>query len=309
MPERPYQKKKQQKTSIWTIVESEQDFERMVSRPIFTPLRDLGLDGWTHWPSPYNFQAHITQLACEPTWQAKVELYATGFAWWFWSNLVPSPVELTRKLFLGGYKCGFYLPIRFKSPLTFFIGQGGVTFLAELIRPVTTFFFYWWLASSLFAALDTYHTVQMLEDECQNEGFFTLLGGAETSVNSSGDYEGVGMQVLSDPFGRHVTASGVDVHNTVWTYDTFAYFNPMGNHVDSIVVEIRIGTVVYSTSLLNAPTGDQDLAITVSAKNVAGDPPEIVYAVMHINGFGPWNGTYAKAKFGRVTVHGIPIPP
>jgi len=309
MPERPQTKKKQQKTSIWDIVDDVQAFEKTVSRPIFTPMRELGLDGWSHWPTPYNFQTKITQLACEPTWQAKIELYATGFAWWFWSNMIPSPVELTRKIFLGGYKCGFYLPIRLKSPLTPFIGQGGVTFLAELIRPVTTVFFYWWVASSIFAALDTYHTVQQLEEECQDEGFVCLLRDAQADVISSGTYDGINMQVISDPFLRHVVNSGVDVHNTVWTYNFFGYFNANGNQVDSVRVEIRIGTVTFASTEITdfTPGGDQPL--TVEAKNVAGDPPEIVYARMFINGFVWGGGPRGLAIFRRCTVSGIPFIP
>jgi len=107
MTQQPIDKKPKPPTSIWEISSEFDRLSKAVSRPIFQPLRELGLDGYTHWPSPYNFQKNIKVLACQDGWVAEIELYATAAGYFFWSNLVPSPVEITRKLFLGSYKCGF----------------------------------------------------------------------------------------------------------------------------------------------------------------------------------------------------------
>jgi len=308
MPERPQTKKKQQKTSIWDIVDDVQAFEKTVSRPIFTPMRELGLDGWSHWPTPYNFQTKITQLACEPTWQAKIELYATGFAWWFWTNIVPSPVEITRKVLLDSYKCGFYLPIKVKSPLQFFIGKGGVTFLAELARPITTFAFYWWVASSIFAALDTYHTVQILEEECQTQGFACLLGPTGAAFFTNGIYEGPGMPVISDPFGRHVTASGVHVHNTVWDYNLFGSYHTGGNTFDRISISIMVGAQELSTIELSGAPSTELINFSIDCNNHTEGPT--AYARIKFEGrHDPWNGVFGRINFTRATVNGIPFAP
>jgi len=98
MTNRPISKKKKQPSSIWEIQSEIEKYENAISRPIFEQLGQYGLDGWTHWPTPINFELRVRQLACEPTWQAKIELYATGAIWFFWTNLIPSPVEISRNL-------------------------------------------------------------------------------------------------------------------------------------------------------------------------------------------------------------------
>jgi len=291
---------------MWDVVDYYNRKSSEVSRPIFEPMSSLGLDGWTHWPSPYNFQLHIQQLACEPTWQARVEMYATGFAWWFWTNIVPSPVEITRKILLDSYKCGFYLPIKIKSPLNYFIGKGGTMFLAEVARPITTFAFYWWVASSIFAALDTYHTVQILEEECQTQGFACLLGPVSAGFISNGIYEGPGMPVISDPFARHVTASGVNVDNTIWDYNLFGHYHTGGNTFSRISIRIMVGSNVIAEEVLSGAPSREPQYFSISAH---GNGPDdlIAYAQFKLEGMSPWNGSFGFIQFTRATVNGMPF--
>jgi len=308
MTTQPLSKKKKQPSSIWEIQQRIEKYENAVSRPIFETLADYGLDGWTHWPTPMNFAVRVTQLACEPTWQAKIELYATGALWFFWTNLIPSPVEITRKLFLGGYKCGFYLPIRFKSPLNFIIGQGGTTFLAELARPITTFAFWWWVGSSIFSAIDIWTTVAQLEDECHTEGFSVLLRDGAGAFNASGSYQGAGMQVIEDDFLRWEGASGVDVHNTVWTYDIFGRFHTGGNLVDHMDCQIKIGSTIIAEVDFGAQQTTDWVTFNVSAKGSAG-PIAVAFAVLHIDGYHQSTAQFGFMEFQRVTANGIPYAP
>jgi len=308
MTTKPYSKKKKQPTSIWDVVDTYNRGSAKINRPIFEPLADLGLDSWTHWPSPYNFQMHITQLACEPTWQAKVEMWSTAFGWWFWSNVVPSPVEISRKILLDSYKCGFYLPIKVKSPLNFIIGSRNTVFLAELARPLTKFAFFWWISSSIFAALDTYHTVQVLEEECQTQGFACLLGPVDANFFTDGIYEGPGMPVISDVFNRHVTASGVDVHDTVWDYNLFGWYHTGGNTFDRISISILVGTVELQTVELSGAPSFEPIYFDISCNNHSEGPT--AYARIKFEGrHNPWNGIFGHVSFTRATVNGMPFAP
>jgi len=304
MPTKPRSKKRQQKSSIWEIVDSEQAFEKHASSEIFTPLRELGLDGYTHWPSPINFRYEIEELACQNTWQARIKLYGLTAAWWFWSNLVPSPVELTRKFLLGGYKCGFYLPIRFKSPLTIFVGDEGVEFFAEIARPVTTFFFYWWVASSLFSALDTWHTVQLLVDECKNEGWECLKANGAQPANISGLTQGAGWIVLDDTFHKSGPISGVKVDDSVWDATGYVQVDTKGNPIDHIWLHIGdLGTWDQTVEIAVSPGGT--LASGFIKHHGVTHGPRTIGLWCEVHFSGPWNGTFADIQFRRFTVTGV----
>jgi len=308
MVSQPVHKKKRQPSSVWEIEQQFNKYSNAISRPVFEPLAKYGLDGWTHWPTPMNFQARITQLACEPTWQAKIEMYATGALWFFWTNVIPSPVEITRKLFLGGYKCGFYIPIRIKSPLNFFIGAGGTQFLAELAAPITRALWMWWVASSLFSALDIWQTVTMLEDECQTNGFNVLLANGGGAVNGSGSYQGAGMDVIQDEFLRAAGGSAVDVHNSIWTYNAFCSFNPMDNPIAYVDLQIKTGVTILAELRIDNPAGTNPLPMNLDAEGTMGDSGN-VYAIMHWEFSGPWNLQYGQVLFSRCTGNGIPYVP
>jgi len=302
MTQLPVDKKRNQRTSIWEIVDNVQDLERTVSRPIFTPMRELGLDKWSHWPSPYNFEGRIRVLACKDGWQAEVELYATAFAWWFYSNVVPSPVEITRKIMLGGYRCGFYTPIRIKSPLSFFIGDKGVKFLAERLRGPLTVLFWWWVASSLFAALDTWHTVQLAKAECDEAAWECLLGNGWQTINIPGFYMGGEWEVLSDTEGHHLGGSNVAVFAGTATASGWVSVEPRGMNITSVVIEIRTpGGVEHRQEI----TGPGDDGLWHGSHTVDFDAPHAGVASLWVQVFGTFvPGGTARLDFSRFTVTG-----
>jgi len=166
--------------------------------------------------------------------------------------------------------------------------------------------FYWWVASSLFAALDIWQTVAILEDECQNEGFSVLLRDGGGAFNGSGAYQGAGMQVINDDFNRWQGASGVDVHNTVWTYDIFGRFHTGGNLVDNLDCQIKIGTTVLAEVDFGAQQTTEWVDFSVSAEGQAGDIAT-VFAIFHINGYHQSTAQFGWIDFRRVTATGIPF--
>jgi len=302
MTQLPVDKKQDQKTSIWEIVDDVQAFEKTVSRPIFTPMRELGLDKWSHWPSPYNFEARIRVLACKEGWQAEVELYATAFAWWFYSNVVPSPVEITRKVMLGGYRCGFYTPIKIKSPLTFFIGNKGVKFLAEVLRKPLSVLFWWWVASSIFAALDTWHTVAEAKEDCDAAKWECLLGNGFNTISIPGFYQGAQWDVLSDTDNHHLGASNVAVFAGTATASGWVSVVPNGMIIHSVIIEIRTpGGVVHAQEI----DGRSDDGIWHGSHTVDFDAPFAGLCALWVRIVGTFvPGGTARINFDRFTVTG-----
>lgn len=200
----PSTRKGKQRSSIWEINETKESYESVVSRAIYTPLRAVGVDGWTHWPMQPNFVKNVRVLACEDTWQAEIELYARMYAQFAWTTFVPSPVEVTRKLLLGGYKCGFYLPVKFKSPLNFFIGEGGTKYLAELAGPFTRALWWWWVIGSAWNALTTYQTIQDYKKDC-DYNYNCSIGNASANFGTaSGGGTPAGYDVISDELFHYV---------------------------------------------------------------------------------------------------------
>jgi len=155
---------------------------------------------WTHWPNPFNSVKNITVLMCnDGVWLASIELYAELVASFFWTNFVPSPVEIFRKTFLGGYRCGFYLKIRGFSPGDLIWGGRTTRVLAEIAHPGLVGLFYWWLASTAIAALDAWTSVVYAEESCGLTLGDCLAGSGAGFLIVEGDGSSTGFDVIYDP--------------------------------------------------------------------------------------------------------------
>ncbi len=123
---------------------------------------------FTHWPDPFKGMVkNIDVWACEGTWQAYIEIAGAEFGDWFWTNFVPSPVELLRKSVTGSYKCGFYLLDHLNSPLDIVWRDGSVSAgLAEITSPAVVGLFYLWAAETAYNALSRWSTVLYAFDMC-----------------------------------------------------------------------------------------------------------------------------------------------
>jgi len=290
MPEKPVDKKKKPPTSIWEISNEFDRLSNMVSSPVFTPLRELGLDGYTHWPSPYNFQRQIKIKACQDGWIAEIELYANVAAYYFWTNLLPSPVEITRKLFLGQYKCGFYLPIRFKSPLQFIIGKGGVKALAWIARPFTRVLFWWWVASSIFAAFDTYQMVVEAKEDCPTDFDEVICENADRIFNGNGSIAAWTWASESDP-GNHSppSSSAASFYSGPISASFAVQVEPRGMTSGSWWLSIGDGLGHFYAEGDHHDWNDDNQEDYITAESTIVDPAQIVcyFNILNVN----WAGT------------------
>jgi len=142
------------------------------------------------WPNPVNYITNYEILACEDTLYAHIVFAAGVFSAYAWGTFVPSPAELTRKLVLNNYKCGFYFGPKVKSPLRLFFAPGSVQMIAEIARPFTRFLWYWWIAESAFGAFDAWQTV-MHKDEFCDEHACTMVASDLTGLMVPGNHTGV----------------------------------------------------------------------------------------------------------------------
>lgn len=148
--------------------------------------------GFRSWPDPTaGFVQDIKVLACQDTWQAEVTMYGLAAAHWAWSAFIPSPVEITRKTLTGSYKCGFYLGLKFSSPIDkVFRAPGASKMLMEITRPVTTGLFYFWAASTYFSAFNTWQSLIYAGQMCGLDHDECALSDGEGSYFAGGAING-----------------------------------------------------------------------------------------------------------------------
>lgn len=206
---------------------------------------------FTHWPSPFaNMVKKLDVIACEHTWQARMEFWTKTAAEFFFTSFVPSPVELTRKFVLGSYKCGFYLPIKVKSPLDIiWRGTKPAVFYGELARPLTTGLFYFWAASTIFEGLNTWTSGIYRGEFCDIDGNETLLrDGHGTFPTGSGFRSGSAalFQVMYDPQNRYDGSGGTILvaQPSSTNVNAFGFIETNASTLTNVQVGIKIGGVV-----------------------------------------------------------------
>jgi len=158
-----------------------------------------------HWPNPFrNMVSQIDVLACEGTWEAMFTMYGIGLGNWFWSNFIPSPYEITRKVFTGSYKCGFYFGPKIKSPLDLVWRNGTASqALGSMLAPVTRGLFYLWAGQTIWEGLSTWQSMMYAMEICDWDGNTTTLRDSHAPIASpfSGGTP-VFATVMYDPRGR-----------------------------------------------------------------------------------------------------------
>jgi len=171
---------------------------------------------YTHWPNPFaGLIKHFHLTACEDKWLAQVEFWGlTAMSFWF-ANQFPSPVEMTRKLTMGGYKCGLYGVKVKKGPMDLIWKDGRASkALIGISAPLTTGLFYWWAASTAYSALDTWQSLLQEVKLCDAEGNECILSNGDGPVTGgAGDFNG-------EPALYHTD------------YDPMGRYPPLGSHVE-----------------------------------------------------------------------------
>jgi len=141
------------------------------------------LQPYPRYPSPlHGMVSQIDVLACESSFVAMAKIIAIEGADWWWSNFIPSPVEITRKTFTGGYKCGFYGTTKVKSPMDILFRQElGINkfgrhylpmsrVIAGMVSPITTGLFFMWISQTAFDFLSRWMSVIYAMELCGTEG-------------------------------------------------------------------------------------------------------------------------------------------
>jgi hypothetical protein len=131
-------------------------------------LSDFKDRGFKSWPNPFDgMLKDIDVLACQDTFQAKVKMVGIEFANWFWTNIVPSPVEITRKTITGSYKCGFYLNTKWGSPVDIPWEDAGVSeMLLEITSPAVQALFFLWASETTFDAVSRAQSIVYAMEKC-----------------------------------------------------------------------------------------------------------------------------------------------
>lgn len=207
------------------------------------------------WPNPFrNAVKRIDVLACEDTWQAKVEMYVAAFGSWFWSSFVPSPVELTRKTLTGSYKCGFYMKTKFRSPLDIVWKDGRTSqMLMEVLRPIATGLFYLWAAETTFEAMSTWSSITYAMERCELENNECLLrDGLSPMPQGLHSGNSAFMSAIWDPRSWGVLPDGAIDCGESYRVTVFAcgYIQPEGHAIEDCKIELLNGTEVLAVDRL-----------------------------------------------------------
>jgi len=221
---------------------------------------DFAKSGYTRWPNPFTGMVKdIDVLACQDTWQAKVTMYGGVIGNWFWSNFVPSPVEITRKTLTGSYKCGFYFLPEFGSPIDVIPGvEGAGEMLLEISSPAVELLFYIWAAETVFSGLDAWQSIIYAQAKCGLDHDECLLMDGEASAFAGGAHFGTPNAFTEIQDRRHMYEPfGGDVSTFAPGYlrlNAVGYVVNGGCNVSENIVSFMAGTTI-----LNGGTCFQDL--------------------------------------------------
>jgi len=211
---------------------------------------------WTHWPNPFGRIKNITVHMCnDGIWLAEIEFYAAIAASFFFTNLVPSPVEIFRKTFTGGYRCGFYLKVLKWSPGDIIWGAGTTRIIAQMIGPFFAAVYYWWLASTVIEALDTWTSVIYAEEMCGLKVTDCLAADGAGSLIVIGDGSSTGFEVFYDP-SNLFNGIGSFIQPGVEGYYAFASFTV----TNQALITLNYRVYLSNCNGDNASSGTESLA-------------------------------------------------
>jgi len=171
-----------------------------------------GIYKYTKWNNPFgNGAEEVQTIACEGELLFDVKMLAPGIGSWFFSQFVPSPVELIRKTVVGGYRCGFYLRVKVKSPLDIIWRKGDASrFLARIARPFITPVFWLWGMQTIWEGLSMWQTMIFAAETCDESQDECITSGGQTTIrtppNGAGNAQ-AGLDIW-DPNGWHEGLEG-----------------------------------------------------------------------------------------------------
>jgi len=213
--------------------------------------------GWNRWPAPHNWITDIKVLVCnQDTVIMQIKLAFALAAEMFWTSFVPSPREVERKFFTGGYRCGFYLDVKFKSPVEIIFGRGTSTVIAEVARPFATGLFYFWLQQTAITALSSFTTLIYPMLYCEDGIGDGLRRGDRGSI-SQGSQEGCpGLGVyMFDRWGfMNLTDAGVFLPPGYFHVYVAWFVEPSGNPFTHLNLGLGLNGVAWHMHTMDPPT-------------------------------------------------------
>jgi len=227
---------------------------------------------------------NVSVLACSDKMLIKVEMWTMVLGRWWFSNFIPSPVEITRKLVSGGYKCGFFLPIKVRSPLDIIWSDGAAAqAVLEMSRPVTTALFAMWATTTIFEGLDIAHTLFLAMQSCDDEANTAVMKEGAAYFPSN---EQVGTAVFYtttwDPNGLCDHNPG-DIRYPIGNVQVGAigFVTNTGSNIEELDISLDTNGVLYDHKPLSAPAIGERVAFNLSAEFNA-DSAGAVTIRMHI---------------------------
>lgn len=210
---------------------------------------------YTHWPNPFNGAVKaVNEMACEHTWQATVAFIGVNAASFFYSNFLPSPVEITRKAVFGQYKCGVYfVPHKQKGLLDVIWADKRAGRVAiEIAAPLTRGLFYWWAAETAIAALQQWSTMIYQSEVCDPTGRECLIANGQASWGGgSGHIEGgpVLYNKIYDPLDRYpFGGAAIDIPgNFNVAAQAFGYIQMASSTLHNARVAMRVNGIDYGS--------------------------------------------------------------
>lgn len=213
-----------------------------------------GVWKYTRWNDPFKGGIDkFSQVACEGEILAIMEGVGLQFGSYFFTTFVPSPVEIARKTLLGGYRCGFYLGVKVKSPLDIIWRNGeGTKILARIASPFTRALFWAWGTQAIWDGLSTWQSLLYMMYACEGDGQTCICADGAAPINQEGPGSGsmpFGGDVF-DPNDWHQGLSGV-IHvpalsNT--TANAFLDITAAGASISGLVVTLKLRETHSDTS-------------------------------------------------------------
>jgi len=198
---------------------------------------------WTHWPHVFPFTLNTQVMACADSTYLNLSIIAITALKFFYSNIVPSPVEIARKTVSGSYKCGFYLKVKVKSPLDIIWRSARMSrAIAGITSPITTGLFYVWAATSAYEGLQTAATLYNAFARCDADPNTGVMADAHTFLpDPAGSGAPVFATTLYDPMANQIPAITTFLYEPGRVHLTaFGYLTSVGATVDSAEVYFDI---------------------------------------------------------------------
>jgi len=203
--------------------------------------------GFNHWPNPVNWIIDVRTLMCnDDYWLADIEFAAATFATFFFTQFIPSPRELERKIGIGGYRCGFFLSDGFANPVEIIWGRDTARVLVEIAHPFLTGLFYIWAMEVGIGALAAWQTVMFKQLRCAPFVGNYLYSGAHAGASGGHSEGSVGLGTLVYDPNHYGNATVADMNvGAGWTrMNVYWTFISSGNGFTDIKTGFLIGDTV-----------------------------------------------------------------